>query len=108
MNRSLLMLLVAVAGGVALAGCVLPAAEYRRYETFTFKVAQDTGIEKFKPSQLSEIDDLLAAFYGTPDEPAIPAVEDADIASIFEPAAVADGGRTRGQRRAGPSARAVS
>jgi mono/diheme cytochrome c family protein len=83
MNRSLLMLLVAVAGGVALAGCGSPAAEYRRYETFTFKVAQDTGIEKFKPSQLSEIDDLLAAFYGTPDDPAIPAVEDADIASIL-------------------------
>ena len=83
MNRSLLMLLVAVAGGAALAGCGSPAAEYRRYETFTFKVAQDTGIEKFKPSQLSEIDDLLAAFYGTPDEPAIPAVEDADIASIL-------------------------
>jgi mono/diheme cytochrome c family protein len=83
MNRSLLMLLVAVAGGAALAGCGSPAAEYRRYETFTFKVAQDTGIEKFKPSQLSEVDDLLAAFYGTPDEPAIPAVEDADIASIL-------------------------
>jgi mono/diheme cytochrome c family protein len=81
MNRSLLMLLVA--GGAALAGCGSPAAEYRRYETFTFKVAQDTGIEKFKPSQLSEVDDLLAAFYGTPDEPAIPAVEDADIASIL-------------------------
>ncbi|MCU0876261.1 MAG: c-type cytochrome [Pirellulaceae bacterium] len=83
MNRSLLILLAATAGGVALAGCGSPAAEYRRYETFAHKAAQDAGIEKLKASQLSEVDDLLAAFYGTPDEPAIPAVEDADIASVL-------------------------
>ncbi|MCI0362174.1 MAG: cytochrome c [Planctomycetaceae bacterium] len=67
-----------------LAGCGSPAASFVRYETWVRKVEKDTGDDKFrmKGAQLAEVDDLLAASFGTPDEPVIPAVEGAELLSL--------------------------
>src|SRR5438874_9949429 len=64
--RLLLVLLAAVAG------CGAPAAEFRRYETYAHKVAASSG---FSAQQRQDIDETLQALFGTPDQPAFPAVE---------------------------------
>ena len=67
----------------ALAGCGSPAAEFRRYETFAHKVAQATELE-FTPQQREDVDTLLQSFFGTPDEPVLPALEGVDVAAIMD------------------------
>jgi mono/diheme cytochrome c family protein len=60
----------------ALAGCGAPVAEFRRYETFAHKVAETNGLEKgFTRDQLQGLDETMQALFGTPDEPAFPAIE---------------------------------
>jgi mono/diheme cytochrome c family protein len=79
------------------AGCGSPAAEFRRYATYAHKMEKDTGIEDYELSeaQLEEVDSLLAAMFGTPDEPAIPNLPthegsggdvllDADLSTLFD------------------------
>lgn len=83
--------LAALALGAA-GGCGSPAAEFRRYETYAHKVAKDTGEENYEhsPAQLEEIDSLLAALFGTPDEPAVPSLagvadlEGVDTSTVFD------------------------
>ena len=67
-----------------LTGCGSPAASFVRYETYVHKVERDTGDPKFRMSgsQLSEIDELLAASFGTPDDPIVPDVEGADLLDV--------------------------
>jgi mono/diheme cytochrome c family protein len=60
----------------ALAGCGAPVAEFRRYETFAHKVAETNGLEKgFTRDQLQGLDETMQALFGTPDDPAFPAIE---------------------------------
>ena len=84
---------LAAAGALAASsGCGSPAAEFRRYETYAYKVARDTGDDEYEhsPEQLEEIDSLLAALFGTPDEPAIPSLagvadlEGVDLSAVFD------------------------
>lgn len=62
---------------LALAGCGAPTADFRRYETFAHKVATSVGAP-FTAAQRQDIDEALAALFGTPDQPAVPAVEGSD------------------------------
>lgn len=63
---------------LSLAGCGSPAPEFRRYETFAHKTALSIGEDySFTPQQRQDIDEALEALFGTPDNPAIPAVEGA-------------------------------
>lgn len=75
---------VALLAVAAVAGCGSPAASFVRYDTWIRKVEKDTGDDAFrmKGSQLAEVDDLLAASFGTPDEPVIPAVDGAELLNL--------------------------
>ena len=84
MARWYLPLLVpslALLGLAPLAGCGSPAAAFVRYDTYARKVEKDTGDDAYrlKGSQLAEIDELLTAAFGTPDEPSVPAVEGSEM-----------------------------
>jgi len=65
-----------------LAGCGGPTADFRRYETFAHKIQTATEV-KFSPQQRQDIDETLAALFGTPDEPALPAVEGVEIGKLI-------------------------
>jgi mono/diheme cytochrome c family protein len=68
----------------ALVGCGAPQAEFRRYETYAHKVAQSVGLEKgFNATQRQDVDEVMQALFGTPDEPAFPAVEGTDVNAIL-------------------------
>ena len=83
--------LAAMALGAS-SGCGSPAAEFRRYETYQYKVARDTGDDEYEltPEQLEEVDSLLAAMFGTPDEPAVPSLagvadlEGVNLSHVFD------------------------
>src|SRR5262245_30386422 len=81
---SMALLGAALFGLALLSGCGSPPASFVRYETFIRKVEKDTGDDAFrmKGAQLAEVDDLLAASFGTPDDPVIPAVEGAELLSL--------------------------
>ena len=72
-----------VAAMALLAGCGAPSAEFRRYTTYAHKASEAAGIEKgFSSDQLQGLDEVMQALFGTPDEPALPAVEGIDLAKI--------------------------
>src|SRR4030095_10515920 len=75
---------LALAGLAPLSGCGSPAASFVRYETYILKVERETGDDKFriKGAQLTEVDELLAASFGTPDNPVVPAVEGAELLDL--------------------------
>jgi mono/diheme cytochrome c family protein len=70
---------------LAVAGCGSPHAEFRRYETYAHKVVTSVGIpeepkerrqwERWWREARQEVDEILQALFGTPDEPALPDVE---------------------------------
>jgi mono/diheme cytochrome c family protein len=82
--RSLWLLALLVAP-LAAAGCGAPDAKFLRYEVFAVKVAQERQI-KFTSNQRENIDEVLQALYGTPDEPRVPALEDVPITDVLDPA----------------------
>ncbi len=96
-----------LAGLALLAGCGSPPASFVRYETYILKVERETGDDKFrmKGAQLAEVDELLAASFGTPDEPIIPAVEGAEQLDLVKlkmaagPVGSAEDGSPRGLYR---------
>jgi len=58
----------------ALAGCGAPQAPFVRYEVMAHKIASDASVE-FSAEQRRNLDEVLQALFGTPDAPALPAVE---------------------------------
>src|SRR5690349_10958385 len=67
-----------------LAGCGAPVAEFRRYETYAHKVATSVGLDKgFNATQRQDVDEVMQALFGTPDEPQLPAVEGTEIGKIM-------------------------
>lgn len=80
--------LVALSSGLLavalLAGCGAPQADFRRYETFAHKVATSVGMEKgFSQTQWQDIDDIMVALFGTPDDPQLPAVEGIETGKLM-------------------------
>ena len=87
-GRLLWTALVAVPALAALAGCGSPAAKFRRYETYVRKVELSTGNDDYRLSgpNLASVDEVVTAMFGTPDEPAVPALDDVELASILDAA----------------------
>src|SRR5436190_4487451 len=86
MNRLLIILLVLGAG---LAGCGAPVAEFRRYETYAHKMlpaAKTSKEASDQRQQRQDIDEILQALFGTPDEPSLPAVEGIEVGKMISPA----------------------
>jgi mono/diheme cytochrome c family protein len=98
---------LAWAGLLPVAGCGSPPASFVRYETYILKVERDLGGDgyRMKGSQLTEVDELLTASFGTPDEPIVPAVEGAELLDLHKlkmaagPVSSAEDGSPRGLYR---------
>lgn len=84
---------VAVASLLAVAalgaGCGAPVAEFRRYETYRRLQEKSLGIDektnqevRFTPQQCQNVDEILAAMFGTPDKPTVPQLADADVSQV--------------------------
>jgi mono/diheme cytochrome c family protein len=83
MNRLLIILLVVGAG---LSGCGAPVADFRRYETYAHKMLPPAKTSKEasdQREQRQDIDEILQALFGTPDEPSLPAVEGIEIGKMI-------------------------
>lgn len=72
-----------VAAGLAagIVGCGSPEAKFLRYEAYAHKTAQDAQVE-FTADQRQNIDEVMQALFGTPDEPRLPALEDVEVAEV--------------------------
>ena len=75
-----------VLAALFLAGCGSPAPQFRRYSTYMHRAELETGVENFRlSSQLKQdVDESLAAMFGTPDEPALPSLEDVDVSQVID------------------------
>jgi mono/diheme cytochrome c family protein len=83
-SRSLALGGAALLIAAALAGCGAPNAEFRRYETFAHKVATSVGMDSgFSATQKQDIDEIMQAMFGTPDQPTLPAVEGIELGRIM-------------------------
>ena len=76
------LLMTLIAAQWLLAGCGAPVAEFRRYETYAYKVGPAQDI-KFTEEQRRDIDLAMQALFGTPDDPLVPAVEGVEMASVM-------------------------
>jgi hypothetical protein len=68
---------------ILIAGCGAPDAKFVRYEVFARKVAQDRQIQ-FTSQQRENIDEVLQALFGTPDEPRLPALTDVPVTDVLD------------------------
>ncbi|MCE9525885.1 MAG: c-type cytochrome [Planctomycetales bacterium] len=68
------------------AGCGSPDAKFVRYSTFSRLAEKAAGYEKngFTEQQKQDVDNILAALFGTPDMPTLPALPNADITKVVE------------------------
>lgn len=63
-------------------GCGSPPPQFRRYVTYVKKTEQTAGF-KLKPQQLQDVDEVLAAMFGTPNDPLVPAIQDVDVGKVM-------------------------
>lgn len=68
---------------VMAAGCGSPDAKFLRYEVVAHKIEQVNDI-KFSAKQRDNIDEVLQALYGTPDEPRVPALTDVPMSDVLD------------------------
>jgi len=73
------------------AGCGAPVAEFRRYEMYRRLQEKSLGIDPetktyytFDAQQQRDVDDLMWAMFGTPDEPSVPQLADADVSKVVD------------------------
>jgi mono/diheme cytochrome c family protein len=88
MTLRLLLVSMIVAGGLLTAGCGSPPPQFRRYVTFIRHVENqlrdDEGNQvRFNSQQKQDVDEILAALFGTPNDPLIPAAKDLDISQVI-------------------------
>ena len=77
------MLLVLGSGALSV-GCGSPPPQFRRYITFVRLAEKQAGGDlKLSEQQLQDLDEVLAAQFGTPNEPLIPNVGDVEIAKVL-------------------------
>jgi mono/diheme cytochrome c family protein len=88
-------------------GCGSPPPQFRRYATYVKKTEQTAGF-KLNQQQLQDVDEVLAAMFGTPDDPLVPAVPDLDVGKLMNlsrlktaagPVGTDEHGRARGLYR---------
>jgi mono/diheme cytochrome c family protein len=90
-DRRMLAMGAIVAAMALVSGCGAPVAEFRRYETYRLLQEKSLGINpatdkpyEFDAAQRKDVDDILAALFGTPDEPALPQLPDVDVAEVAD------------------------
>jgi mono/diheme cytochrome c family protein len=114
MNLRWILCSILLVSGLLTAGCGSPPPEFRRYSTFIRQVENqvpkdDNGNPfRFNSGQMQDLDEILAALFGTPNDPLIPAVKDVDMNTVMAtgPLTIAAGavgsdqqGRARGLYR---------
>jgi mono/diheme cytochrome c family protein len=67
----------------AAGGCGSPPAPFRRYETIAAKIERDDDIS-FTSTQRQSIDEALQGLFGTPDVPALPAIDGVEVGEVFD------------------------
>jgi len=65
-------------------GCGSPDAKFLRYEVFALKTEQLNNDSRFSREQRENIDEVMQALYGTPDEPRVPALGEVPIADVLD------------------------
>lgn len=84
MNLRWILILLVLASGVLATGCGSPPPQFRRYVTFIHATEKQAGDGfTFKPEQLQDLDEILAAMFGTPNDPLVPAVGDVEISKVM-------------------------
>jgi mono/diheme cytochrome c family protein len=78
-----------LAGGLLTAGCGSPPPQFVRYVTFIRQVENqlpkddDGKLRRLSAQQKQDLDEVMAALFGTPNEPLIPAVKDVDVTQVM-------------------------
>lgn len=67
--------------GLMLTGCGSPDARFRLNSVYVKKQEQSTGIE-LTSDQKRDVVDILAGMFGTPDDPHLPALADANVNAV--------------------------
>ncbi|MCA9163932.1 MAG: c-type cytochrome [Planctomycetales bacterium] len=82
LTRARLMLILAIAASASTNGCSTNEAEFRQNLVYV-KAQEKTLKSEINPRQLQDVDNVLVAFFGTPDDPRVPQVGDetADLLS---------------------------
>jgi mono/diheme cytochrome c family protein len=74
-----------VAWSGLLAGCGAPDAQFQQNMVYLrSQEISNLGGEKLTEAQLQNVADVTTALFGTPDEPVLPQVPDADISSVID------------------------
>ncbi len=68
--------------GLLLSGCGSPAAQFRLNEVYVLKKERQNK-EAFGRQRRQDVAVVLAAEWGTPDDPAVPVLPDVDVASVL-------------------------
>src|SRR5262245_51970685 len=72
-----------VAAAVLVAGCGPPQGSFVHYETVGHKIGLEQLGNDFSSEQWRDIDLAMVTLFGTPDDPALPALEEIDIAETM-------------------------
>lgn len=73
---------ILLASCVLSAGCGSPPPQFRRYVTYIKKTEQTAGF-KIQSPQLQDVDEVLAAMFGTPNDPLVPAIKDLEVGKVM-------------------------
>ena len=84
MNLRWIMMLLVLGGGVFAAGCGSPPPQFRRYVTYIRLVEKQAGGDlELSDQQKQDLDEVLAAQFGTPNEPLIPDTGEVEIGKVL-------------------------
>lgn len=84
MNLRWILMLLVLSCGVFSAGCGAPPPQFRRYVTFIHLAEKQAGGDlKLSEQQLQDLDEVLAAQFGTPNEPLVPNVGEVEISKVL-------------------------
>ncbi len=89
MNLRWILMLLLLSSGALAAGCGSPPPQFRRYTTFIRHVEKQLPTEKgkdrfeFSNQQMQDLDEILAALFGTPNDPLVPALADVEVGKVM-------------------------
>jgi len=89
MNLRWIVCVLVLVSGLLTAGCGSPPPQFRRYSTFIRQVEDQVPKDdkgnpfRFSSQQKQDLDEILAALFGTPNDPLIPSVKDVDMNTVM-------------------------
>jgi mono/diheme cytochrome c family protein len=84
MNLRWILMLLVLGCGLFATGCGSPPPQFRRYVTFIRLVEKQAGGDlELSDQQKQDLDEVLAAQFGTPNEPLVPNVGDVEIGKVL-------------------------